>query len=96
MELIAELCSRPLEGSHLFNKYEATRWPFERTEMLKRDGGQNLLDEQMCNLGELLVKHVLLDQNLVDSQWSCSNSSEGDESNEGEVESMKMYIERYI
>ncbi len=55
----------------------------------------NLLNEQMSNLADLLVQHVLLEQFYIDYQWPVS-TNDSDDNFEAEVEAMKLFIERYL
>jgi len=76
------------------NENEQTQANENEAQILKLK--KEIISEQMCNLSELLVQRVLLDQHFIDYQWASPNVNESDDNFESEVEAMKLYIERYI
>ena len=82
MDMLEVLCTKPIEDESL--KYE---W-----DMLKVK--KELLVNNLVNLADLLVEHILLDQHFIDFQWASSSTSDFDDNFEGEVEALKLYIER--
>lgn len=57
---------------------------------------RKLASEQLCNLADLIVYNVFLDQHFVDYQWSSPGSTliDIEESFETELESIKLFVER--
>ena len=55
---------------------------------------KEILSNQVCNLADLLVEHILLDQHFIDFQWASSGLNDFDDNFDGEVDALKLYIER--
>ncbi len=82
MDLLEILCTKSIADEKLASE----------CEMLKIKS--EILIDQMCNLAELLVEHILLEQHFIDFQWASSNISDFEDNFESEVEAIKIYIER--
>ena len=54
-----------------------------------------LLVEQMGNVADMLVQHVMLDTHYIDNIWPTAMGNESEENIEAEIDAMKLYIERY-
>lgn len=91
LDLLDTICSKSQEEEDQ-DKIEIDESHLDAvsSEVVRTD----LLSEQMSNLAELLLQHILLDQYFVDYQWPSSPLGDGDENNESEVEAIKMFIER--
>jgi hypothetical protein len=87
IDMLEILCSK------FTNEKESTQTNENEAQILKLK--KEIISDQMCNLAELLVQHVLLEQHFIDYQWASPNGNESDDSFESEVEAMKLYIERY-
>lgn len=87
MDLLELICSKDIDLnlSPTITEMEQSEQPNPKKDFL--------LSEQMSNLADLLVQHVLLDQFYVDYQWPAS-LNDSDENFEAEVETMKLFIER--
>ena len=57
---------------------------------LKRE----LLSEQLCNLADLLVQKILLEQYCIDYQWPSASIPDVEENFEDELDAIKLFIER--
>ena len=86
MDLLEILCTKPItETSQKQNSNEYGDLKIHK----------ELLKNQISNLADLLVEHVMLDQHFIDFQWASSNSIDYEENFDGEVDAMKLYIERF-
>ena len=82
IDLIEILCTKSIADEKLASE----------CEMLKIKS--EILIDQMCYLAELLVEHILLEQHFIDFQWASSGLSDFDDNFDGEVDALKLYIER--
>jgi len=80
MNLLEIICTKPISDS-----------PTECDGLKIR---KEILSIQVCNLADLLVEHILLDQHFIDFQWASSGLNDFDDNFDGEVDALKLYIER--
>ena len=93
VDLLETICSRSLENTDTCTKFEEKKLIYQENK--EKVLGKNLVVEQMCNLADLVVQHVLLEQHFVDYQWPTS-ANENDENYEPDVEAMRLFIERDV
>ena len=99
LELLETICSRSLENTETLIKFEEKKLIYreESARKSENDGEEKplVLEEQMCNLADLMVQHVLLEQHFVDYQWPAP-TTENDENFEADVDAMRLFIERDV
>ena len=96
LSILDTLCTKSKEEHDTGVKSEKV----EIDEMDTSDHGPSdqirtdLLGEQMNNLSELMLQHILLDQFYADYTWPSSTSGDTEEHNDSELEAIKIFIER--
>ncbi len=95
IDLIEVICSRNLENNEIFLKFKQTRSPFN-SDLKNEQTAKPLLIEQMCNLADLIIHQFFLEHHYIDYQWPNSISNDNDDNFDGEVESIKLFIERFF
>ena len=95
IDLIEVICSRNLENNEIFVKFQEQRLPFKEIEKKKDLKEKCLLVEQMSNLADLIVQRIFLEHHYIDYQWP-TNLNESEDNFEGEMESIKLFIERDV
>jgi hypothetical protein len=86
LNLLEVLCTKPIAAD------ESRKETSTECESLKIR--KEILTNQVCNLADLLVEHILLDQHFIDFQWASSGLNDFDDNFDGEVDALKLYIER--
>lgn len=93
MELIEIICSRNFENTEVFMKFQEQKCPL-KSDVDSTRKEKTLLSEQMWNLADLIMQRIFLENHYIDYQWPNSSANDSDENFEGEVESIKLFIER--
>lgn len=85
MNLLEIICTKPIYDE----KQNESSTEFYGLKIRKE-----ILTSQVSSLADLLVEHILLDQHFIDFQWASSGLNDFDDNFDGEVDALKLYIER--